>query len=179
MSSNSFANTRRALKKIPGGVQKALYASMGRALSHSKTVIGKEIRKEYTVKARTARQAISAKRSKKAGSIAAEICVKGRNLLAGEFLLRPKTDTTGSKRKVVRLGIRKTGTRYVDRGFVSKGTLMQRKGKSSYPIEPVFGPSVPGMAANEHVVEAVQSDFKETFEKRMDHEVSRILKGSK
>ena len=178
MTSDQFSYARRALKGIPGGLNKAMFAAMGRALSHTKTVLGREIRNEYTIKARTARSAITAKRVKGSGSSQAEIRVKGSNLLANEFSLRPKTDTTGAKRKAVRLGIRKGGIRRVDRGFVNKGILLRRSGKSSYPIEPVFGPSVAGMAANEHVADSVCSSFRETFEKRLQHEVTRILNRS-
>lgn len=175
MSSNSFAKAQRTLKRASSLVQRASFAAMGRAMSHAKTVLGKEIRSEYSIKARRARSAITAKRVKTSGSTQAEILVRGGNLLASEFSLRPKTDTTGGRRKAVRLGIRKGGVQRVDRGFVSRGVLLRRKGFSSYPIEPVFGPSVPGMAANEHVVDAVQSDFKETYERRLEHEISRLM----
>lgn len=175
MSSNSFAKTQRILKHASSLVQRASFAAMGRALSHAKTALGREIRSEYTVKARTARSAINTRRVKSPGSTQAEILVRGGNLLASEFSLRPKTDTTGGRRKAVRLGIRKGGVQRVDRGFVSRGVLLRRKGFSSYPIEPVFGPAVPGMAANEHVVDAVQSDFKETYERRLEHEISRLI----
>ena len=164
MSSNSFAQAQRILKRASSLIQRASFAAMGRAMSHAKTVLGKEIRTEYAIKARRARSAITAKRVKTSGSTQAEILVRGGNLLASEFSLRPKTDTTGGRRKAVRLGIRKGGVQRIDRGFVS-----------SYPIEPLFGPAVPGMAANERVVDAVQSDFKETYERRLEHEISRLM----
>ena len=153
MSRNSFENAKRRLNGLPGALQRACFAAMGRTLSHSKTVLSREIRSEYSIKAKTARRAISAKRVK---------------------------DTTGAKRREVRLGIRKTGLKSVDRGFVSKKVLLQRTTSSSYPLEPVFGPSVAGMAANDEVVKTLESAVAETFERRLDHEVKRILsKGTK
>ena len=168
------------MANIDGALGKAVYFSASRALTHTALILSKEIRKEYSVKARTARSAISKRIQKKKGHMNAQISVKGPNLFAQTFNLRPKTDTTGSKRREVRLGIRKSELKPVDRGFVSKGVLLQRKTSSSLPVEPVFGPSVAGMAANENVVEAVQKSFDETFERRLDHEVKRLLsKGTK
>lgn len=180
MSRNSFENAKRRLNGLPGALQRACFAAMGRTLSHSKTVLSREIRSEYSIKAKTARRAISAKRVKGSGSTSAEIRVRGPNLFASEFAMRPRTDTTGAKRREVRLGIRKTGLKSVDRGFVSKGLLLQRKTSSSYPLEPVFGPSVAGMAANDEVVKTLELAVAETFERRLDHEVKRLLsKGTK
>ena len=138
MSRNSFENAKRRLNGLPGALQRACFAAMGRTLSHSKTVLSREIRSEYSIKAKTARRAISAKRVKGSGSTSAEIRVRGPNLFASEFAMRPRTDTTGAKRREVRLGIRKTGLKSVDRGFVRKGLLLQRKTSSSYPLEPVL-----------------------------------------
>lgn len=168
------------MANIDGALGKAVYFSASRALTHTALILSKEIRKEYSVKARTARSAISKRIQKKKGHMNAQISVKGPNLFAQTFNLRPKTDTTGAKRREVRLGIRKSELKPVDRGFISKGILLQRKTSSSLPVEPVFGPSVAGMAANENVVEAVQKSFDETFERRLDHEVKRLLsKGTK
>ena len=179
MNQNSIEKARKLLANIDGALGKAVYFSASRALTHTALILSKEIRKEYSVKARTARSAISKRIQKKKGHMNAQISVKGPNLFAQTFNLRPKTDTTGSKRREVRLGIRKSELKPVDRGFVSKGVLLQRK-TSSLPVEPVFGPSVAGMAANENVVEAVQKSFDETFERRLDHEVKRLLsKGTK
>ena len=178
MSRNSFENAKRRLNGLPGALQRACFAAMGRTLSHSKTVLSREIRSEYSIKAKTARRAISAKRVKGSGSTSAEIRVRGPNLFASEFAMRPRTDTTGAKRREVRLGIRKTGLKSVDRGFVSKKVLLQRT--TSSPLEPVFGPSVAGMAANDEVVKTLESAVAETFERRLDHEVKRLLsKGTK
>jgi len=180
MNQNSIEKARKLLANIDGALGKAVYFSASRALTHTALILSKEIRKEYSVKARTARSAISKRIQKKKGHMNAQISVKGPNLFAQTFNLRPKTDTTGSKRREVRLGIRKSELKPVDRGFVSKGVLLQRKTSSSLPVEPVFGPSVAGMAANENVVEAVQKSFDETFERRLDHEVKRLLsKGTK
>lgn len=109
MSRNSFENAKRRLNGLPGALQRACFAAMGRTLSHSKTVLSREIRSEYSIKAKTACRAISAKRVKGSGSTSAEIRVRGPNLFASEFAMRPRTDTTGAKRREVRLGIRKTG----------------------------------------------------------------------
>ena len=43
-------------------------------------------------------------------------------------------------------------------------------------MKKVSGPSVPQMAGNEDVQERVQERVQEIFEKRLDHEVNRILK---
>ena len=175
MSSDAFGRAERALKNIPGGLWRAVYSAMGRTLSHGKTALRREIQKEYTVEAATVRKALSSRRVKSSDLVQAQICVKSTNLLASQFSLQPQTDTTGTKRAEVRLGIRKSSSRRIERGFVSKGVAFKRKGSASYPIEPVFGPAVPGLV-DDDMIDTVRSDAKGTFEKRLDHEVKRILK---
>ncbi|GAB1826803.1 phage tail protein [Turicimonas sp. TL08] len=175
MSSNAFDRARRALDGIPDGFQKAVFSAMGRTVSHGKTSLRREIQKKYTVKTKVIRKTIATKLIKKPDITEGQVQVKSPNLLANQFSLRPQSDTTGAKRKEVRLGIRKGSTKRIERGFVSKGIAFKRKGKDSYPIEPVFGPAVPGLV-DERMIDTVLSDAKETFEKRLKHEVSRVLK---
>jgi hypothetical protein len=56
--------------------------------------------------------------------------------------------------------------------------VYERKSEKSFPIAEKFGPSTPGMFnANETVNEAVLELAGKTFDKRIQHELERLLNG--
>lgn len=55
--------------------------------------------------------------------------------------------------------------------------VYERKGDSSYPIKQFYGPSVPRMAENTVVIKTVEDRVNEVINKRMEHELDRILNG--
>lgn len=172
---SSFDKAAKMLQSVSGGINRAIYAAMGRTLSMAKTAVTREIRQEYEVKASTVRKTVTSQRVKESNSTKGVIRVKSANLLANQFKFKPRSETTGAKRRSVQVAIRKGGARRVDSGFVHNGVVLQRVGSTSYPIKPVFGPSTAGMAANDAVIKNVQESVPEIFERRLAHEVQRIL----
>lgn len=45
-----------------------------------------------------------------------------------------------------------------------------------YPIDSMMGPAVPQLAGKKEVIEAVTKKANETLEKRIEHELSRVMK---
>lgn len=175
MTQINFQRAAERLRSIPTGFKKAVWGALGRTLTHAKASISKSVRQEYNVKAARIKSSISVERQSTGLGTKGIVRVRGSNLLASNFLVRPKTDTTGSKRRLVRLGIRRGRFKNVESGFIAKGRLVQRVGARSYPLAPVFGPSVAAMAGNQDVVQNVQNSCEEMFVRRFEHEVSRLL----
>lgn len=95
---------------------------------------------------------------------------------------------TGQKRKKRRVQtvfaiVKKGGGGELKRAFPAKMKtghigIFERKGKSRNPIGEKFGPATTGMVkANPDVNEPVLKTAMESFSKRAEHEISRILEG--
>lgn len=67
----------------------------------------------------------------------------------------------------------------VPNGFVSaSGIFMKRQGKDRYPLKGIYGPALPQMFGNETVMNAMQKEGMEMYEKRLYHELERALGGN-
>lgn len=168
-----------ALSEIPGGVETAMMRAFNRALTQGRTAGTRAVTGSHTVKAKTVRPTFKMYKASRQ-NLYAELVSRGKNLPLTSFTYRPKTDTTGSKRKQVRVQVKKTsGLKPLDRAFVFKGKIFQRLGARRLPIYPAFGPAVPGMLNNEKVIKAVHETMGESVEKRLDHETKRLLEKHK
>lgn len=83
------------------------------------------------------------------------------------------------KRKGVFVSIKKGIETNVPNGFVSKsGIFMKRQGKDRYPLKGIYGPALPQMFGNETVMNVMQKEGMEMYEKRLYHELERALGGN-
>lgn len=186
------------LSGVEGGIEKAVMRSMNRALSSGKTALVKGVKSTYEVNDEPVRDAVKVRRAS-VTRLAGSIDVKGKALSARHFAHDPAgKDTTGSSRKTVRIAIKKGKTSALKTGFIwdggwgtekhaiylrSGGKVRATKGRHAgkkYMVEKLkkmTGPSVPQMAGNEEVSEAVEKRVQEIFERRLTHETNRILKG--
>lgn len=53
----------------------------------------------------------------------------------------------------------------------------ERVGRERFPVEAKFGPSTAHMMQNENVVKEMDKTIAETYDKRIEHEITRILSG--
>ena len=164
------------LAGVPNAIEQAIVSSFNRGLLAGRTAGTREATKQYTVKANIVRKTMAMHRASK-GNLNAEIVSRGRRLPLYQFKHTPKTDTTGAKRKQVRVAVRKGTLKPLGQGFIYNGLVMQRLGATRLPVEQKFALSVPNILDNENVVEAIQEKMSETVEKRLAHETLRILEG--
>lgn len=173
---NAFERAEKLLAGIPGGIEKATSRALNRALQEGRTAGTREATRRYTVKAKDVRPTF--KMHKASGSnLEAELSSNGRSLPLSAFAHKPNSDTTGARRKQVRVGVKKGGLKPLGQGFIWQGRVMQRLGKSSYPIEQKYGLAVPVILNNEEIVDKVVETMGEAVDKRLEHETQRILDG--
>ena len=173
-TSEQIEKAMQMLESIPGSAEKALSLALNRSLEATKTEAVRAASQEYTAKQKSIRPLIKLKKSG-AKSPEAEISSVGRRINTMEFKVAPKTDTTGNKRKPIRVQVKKGGGATLTRSFVHDGRVFTRIGSTGKHIRPLYSPAVPQMLNNEHVVERTEKKAVETVEKRLDHEVGRIL----
>lgn len=195
---DAVKKAQAVLSGVEGGIEKAVMRSMNRALSSGKTALVKGVKSTYEVNDEPVRDAVKVRRAS-VTHLAGSIDVKGKALSARHFAHDPAgKDTTGSSRKTVRIAIKKGKTSALKTGFIwdggwgtekhaiylrSGGKVRATKGRHAgkkYMVDKLkkmTGSSVPQMAGNEEVSEAVEKRVQEIFERRLTHETNRILKG--
>lgn len=177
VKSNSIDKAIKYLSGVPGGFETAMMRASNRALQEGRTAAVREATKQYTVKARDIRPTFKMHRASKA-NLQASLESKSGRLPLSTFAHRPTTDTTGANRKQVRVSVKKGGLKPLGQAFVHDGRILQRLGRTSYPVQQKFGPAVPSMLDNDEVVDKVVETMAKSVDKRLDHEVGRILDGA-
>ncbi|MBP1924596.1 hypothetical protein J2Z76_000449 [Sedimentibacter acidaminivorans] len=159
-------------KRAPGAISNAL----NRAATNVNSNIKKEVRKEYNIKSQDIGETLAKTKATK-GSLRAEVKSSGRSVPLDRFKVSPMT-VNPKRKSQIKIGVKKDGLKTVMGAFVadvSGKKVFQRSSKSRLPIKKLFGPSVPQMLENENVKEIIETEGHETFNKRLEHEIDRIL----
>ena len=171
---------QRLLAGIPNGLPMVLSRSLNRALSEGRTAAIRGVTDEYTIKARDVRATFATQRATRS-KLQASLTSRGGNEPLSKYAYRPRVDTTGARRKSVRVGVRRGALHSLDRVFIKKDGsniwILERLGRKSYPIEVKYGPAVPLTVGNEAIVDEVIETMQASVEKRLAHETERLLKG--
>jgi hypothetical protein len=177
ISSAQIAKLTRALGHIKNGVPKALSPAINRALNTGRTVIKREIRKSYVIKAKDIPiKVVGATRSTLGGAI----IIQQGMLDLNKFPVRPMFPVRGKGRKPVWAQVRKGGGGTMPGAFVSAvpsgyvGPFI-RKGSSRLPIQKLVTIGAPIMASQPSVGPAANKAMGDTLDKRLDHEMKRVL----
>lgn len=177
IKSDAIEKAQKYLAGVPKGFETAMSRSLNRALQEGRTAAVRETTKQYTVKARDVRPTFKMQRASR-GNLEASLESKGGRLPLSTFTHRPTTDTTGANRRQVRVSVKKGGLKPLGQAFVHNGRILQRLGRTSYPVQQKFGPSIPSMLDNDEVVDKVVETMGKSVEKRLEHEVGRLLDGA-
>jgi len=188
----ALERARQKLQGIPKGVEKAASRAINRALETGRTKSGRIVSERFGIKTGTIKNTFAVQRANP-GRLAGELVSKGGGLPLRDFIHTPRTEsTTGDKRKPVRVQARRGQSLQLKTGFKWRGHIFireekearsrvyvdtrgrRRKGK---PISKRFGQSVPSMLGEES--QQVSDLMRETFEKRLNHEVEYLLEKQK
>jgi hypothetical protein len=173
IDSRQMAKLQRSLGDIKDGVPKALAPAINRALSSGQTVVKREIRKEYLIKAKDIPTKVHrATRS----TLSGEIRIDQGMLDISKFVYRPKAVRRGKKQRPLFVQVKKSGGGIVKRGFVTSSGPFQRRSRASrLPIRRILVIGAPIMASQPSVGPAVNKTMGDTLAKRIDHEITRVL----
>ena len=151
--------------------------ALNRAMTNMASNLPKKVREHYHVKAGTVKDTLNVTKSTKA-TLKAEVRSSGKVIGLDHFKVTPKTVQPRRKKQLKIAVSKKAGMKQIMGAFISNLNgvkVFKREGKERLPINRLFGPSVPQMADEEGIVEHVNQQGYITFEKRVDHEVDRIL----
>jgi hypothetical protein len=165
---------QRALRNIKDGVPKALAPAINRALAKGQTEVKREIRGEYTIKAKDI--PVDLHRASRA-QLNGQLAIRDTMLDLNKFFYRPMLSTRRTKDLFTR--VRKGAGGSVKHGFANvvgsySGPFVRiRTGR--LPIKKLITIGAPIMASQPSVGPKVGKAMGETLDKRIDHEIERVI----
>lgn len=177
---DSLDKATRLLAGINGGVYKAVGSALSRAAATGKTAAKQPVMKEYTISqseflART--RNINHFVRESSGGISVVFGFRG-NVIP---LMKFNTRVNGSGQTVTqvkRSGSAETLNRAFSAQMGGHRGVYERVGVKRFPVEELYGPATPQMMySNEEVTDEIERKVADTYEKRIDHEILRILNG--
>jgi len=162
-------------------INKAINRAAKRAADTAKAESVRQLSSEYTLPATEIRGTIFARNI--TGDIGAVMSISSSPFALTKFEGVTPNQVMPPAKGPVHAKVKKSGGATMKRAFVAKMKsghvgVYEREGEKNLPIEQHFGPSTPGMfKANETVNEAVMKLAGETFDKRVQHELERLLNG--
>lgn len=169
------------LEHIPHGMKFALWQSMKKSLVAGRKVASVGVRRVYRVKAKDFKGQMTLKVRSNSQEVVGSLSAKGKPLPVRLFHVNPNTDTTGNRRRPVRVAVKKDSPpKPLATGFVSsrkQGNVYVRQNGERRP-KAVYTVSVPQMIGNEGVSETILERIDEMFHKTLHHEIDyRLQKG--
>lgn len=165
---------------IQGAPQKAFSSTINRTLSTVRTNTGKMIRENYYIRQRDITSSQRMKMSKASSSN-----LEGKIEFAGTVipLIKFKVNPTDPQQKAVTVsvlkdeGAKRLRYAYVaDLGKYGPG-VFERDTRKRASSRQLYGPSTAHMMEHEDILHRVDKLAQESVNKRIEHEISRILNG--
>lgn len=181
LSVQQLEKIQEKLKDVPDKIPVVTARAINRAAEAAKTEGSKFIRETYYVKHSSVLRKIKIKKAYPA-DLVADIRVTGRPLSVINFRVRKnKPLPTRGKYAVVR--VKKGGGGPIKGSFVLTTTqgytnVFTRVSRERFPLRSHHGPSVPQMMGNEEGLKKMEDKAREVLDKRLDHEIDRVLGGS-
>lgn len=176
----TIQKAQKLLAGIEGGWQKAIGSALSRAANSGKTVAKTAVSKEYTLSSseflRQTRNTNHYVRETD-GSISVEFGFRGNVISLTKFQTR--VTPSGLVSTQVK---RSDPAEILDHAFQAKmgqhTGIYERIGVDRFPVRELYGPATPQMMySNEEVLDTIEAKMLDTYEKRIDHEILRILNG--
>ena len=156
---DSLERVNKLLHNVPGGVYKAAFSALKRAGDTAKTRAGQFAAAEYTINKGDFMRNVHSKSHITGGAGG----VMGMSIsFSGTVLPLLTFNTTYSRDGTVQTQVKRNGgAATLQHAFVAK----------------IFGPSTGHMMRNEEVIEKMDETIRDTYEKRIEHEILRVLNG--
>ena len=170
------------LRHIPGAAPKAMARAINRAAESARTEAARKAREEYYIKHKDIIDTIKLRRATP-GDLSAEVVSTGSVIPLTKFRVTPKSPQPKRKAPLIARVKRGAGGP-ITGAFVARLSsghvgVFNRVSKARLPIVQRYGPSVPQMLGSPTVTGWVEQKAAETLEKRLDHEINRVLEGGK
>lgn len=181
IGNESIDRINKILTGVPNGAIKAAYAALKRAGDTAKTKAGQFASAEYTIsKADFMRNVTEKVKTEGGGGTGG---VASMNITyAGHVIPLISFNSRFTRQGVLTTQVKRNGgAASLQHAFAERVfgplAIFERTGTSRFPVEQKFGPSAAHMMQNEKVVEKMEETIRDTFDKRIEHEILRVLNG--
>lgn len=180
VAEDSLDRVSKILSGIPGGVHKAVGSALARAAQSGRTIAARAVSKEYVIsQGQFQKHTRNINHFQKNNGSSIEIVFGFRGAVIPLIQFDTTVNSTGRvQTRVMRASAKET----LDKAFVAKAGkhtgLFERETYARLPIRELFGPSTTQMMySNEAVMDEIDEKMAETYEKRIEVEITRILNG--
>ena len=178
IAEDSLDRATKLLSGVRGGACKAVGNALSRAAAAGKTAVKRPVTKEYAItQSEFLRQTKSINHFQKSGDDVSVVFGYRGNVIP---LLKFHTTVQGDQ---VVTQVKRNGARIaLDNAFKAMmgnhTGVYERIGPDRFPVRELYGPSTPQMIySNEEVMDAAEEAVAKTYEKRIEHEILRVLNG--
>lgn len=179
INSRELRDVQRRLGAYQDKAPTVISRTLNRVAANAKTNIGRKTRETYVVKAKDINATMDVRKANKT-TLNALIAFRGERVPLDKYRYSPKNPRPGKPPKALKVAVKKDGTKELLHAFVADingNKIFEREGKSRLPIKRLFGPAIPQMVGNEEVRNFVEKEAIEMYEKRLDHEIKRVIEG--
>lgn len=179
LDSGDLRKVERLLGRFRNKAQTVLVRALNRATSNMRANIVRKTREEYNIKAKTIRSTFTVKKASR-GSLGASIVSKGHKESITSYKVTPKKRVSVSK--LVRVAVKKGDAKTLLNSFIINQYdfgVYKRKSDERFPLKQIYGPAVPQILNNKDVRKFVEKEAVKMYNKRIDHEIKRILEGGR
>lgn len=178
LSKEALERANKLLSGVSGGLIRATSAAMKRAGASGKTAAGRHAAAVYTIRKGDFMRNVTVKQHVADLGGVAQLSISFAGNVMPLMTFESKVDASGRVRTRVK---RESAVTTLDHAFQASvgghDGIYERYGASRLPIQQKYGPSTAHMMADPNVVEQMEATVVDAFEKRIDHEVLRILNG--
>ena len=180
IAEDSLDRVTKLLAGISGGGYKAGGSALTRAAAAGKTAAKQPVTREYSI---SQSEFLSQTRNinhfvrDTGGGLSVVFGFRGNVIPLMKFNTR-----VNNSGQVVTQVKRSGAAATLDRAFTAQmgghRGVYERVGVKRFPVEELYGPATPQMMySNEEVMDEIEDKMAETYEKRIDHEILRVLNG--
>lgn len=184
-------NVQKRLGDLQHKAPTAMSRAINKTITHVRKSMSDEVRKEYIVKAGTAKKTIRVKKASSSNLSGEAVSSSSEKIPLKGFTVSPaKRNPDMSdfyKSQVKRSSSLKALTGSSDRsaGFIATmksghvGVFERQKDAGRLPIAELYGPAIPSMLASRKLSEATINDGQTFMAKAIDQEIKRMLEASR
>lgn len=181
IDANFIKEIEKTLGRYKSKTPIVLYRALNRAASTTKTAATKKVRGKYHIKSRDIKNTMDTIKANKS-RLGAIVISRGNHIPLDKFRYKPKNPRPKNPPNSLQVAVKRDGYKDLKSAFVSDisgNKIFKRVGAERLPIRRLAGPATPQMLSNEKVQSYVNEEATETFFKRLDHEVKRVLERGK
>lgn len=180
IAEDSLDRVTKLLAGISGGVYKAVGSALTRAAAAGRTAAKQPVTREYSISQsefQSQTRNINHFVRDTGGGLSVVFGFRGNVIPLMKFNTR-----VNNSGQVVTQVKRSGAAATLDRAFTAQmgghRGVYERVGVKRFPVEELYGPATPQMMySNEEVMDEIEDKMAETYEKRIDHEILRVLNG--